>query len=153
MARPPIYSDGMVAEAKAMAFVGATDREIAEFFGVAERTIHRWKIEHPEFGEALVTGKAPADRRVEHSLYRRATGYTFDSEKVFHHDGKIVRVPIVEHVPPDTTAGIFWMKNRDPENWRDRRDVSVSGNLSNMSETEIAVRAASLLASALEKSE
>jgi hypothetical protein len=61
-----------------------------------------------------------ADARVERSLYSRAVGYSFNSEKVFcNKEGEVTRVPIVEHVPPDVTACIFWLKNRDPAHWRD----------------------------------
>jgi hypothetical protein len=50
----------------------------------------------------------------------RAVGYSFNSEKIFcNKDGEVTRVPIVEHVPPDVTAQIFWLKNRDPAHWRD----------------------------------
>ena len=65
-------------------------------------------------------GKAEADDRVERSLYNRAVGYTFVSVKVFcSKDGVITKVPIKEHVPPDVTAQIFWLKNRKPADWRD----------------------------------
>jgi hypothetical protein len=65
-------------------------------------------------------GKAEADDRVERSLYSRAVGYSFNSEKIFcNKDGEVTRVPYVEHVPPDVTACIFWLKNRDPAHWRD----------------------------------
>ena len=68
----------------------------------------------------LCIGKAEADDRVERSLYSRAVGYSFNSEKIFcNKDGEVTRVPIVEHVPPDVTAQIFWLKNRDPARWRD----------------------------------
>jgi hypothetical protein len=57
---------------------------------------------------------------VERSLYSRAVGYSFNSEKIFcNKDGEVTRVPIVEHVPPDVTAQIFWLKNRKPTEWRD----------------------------------
>jgi hypothetical protein len=59
------------------------------------------------------------------SLYQRGRGYDYDAVKIFMPAGakKPVIVPYVEHVPPDTTAGIFWMKNRDPANWRDAWQV------------------------------
>ena len=67
---------------------------------------------------------------VERSLYSRAVGYSFNSEKIFcNKDGEVTRVPIVEHVPPDTASMIYWLNNRDPENWRQRRDVNVQGKM------------------------
>jgi hypothetical protein len=73
-----------------------------------------------DFLGSLKAGKEEADDRVERSLYSRAVGYSFNSEKIFcNKDGEVTRVPIVEHVPPDVTAQIFWLKNRDPAHWRD----------------------------------
>lgn len=126
MTRPTQYQDAYAETARALAFGGATDREVAEFLEVSERTIHRWKIDHPEFGAALATGKEAADRRVEHSLYRKAIGYSYDSEKIFHTDGRITRAPFVEHVPPSDTAAIFWLKNRMPDQYREKTEVEIN---------------------------
>lgn len=120
--RPTKFKPEFVELAANYAALGATDYEIAKYFEVDEATLNRWKHSYPELCASLKTGKEAADARVKQSLYRRAVGYTFDSEKVFQFQGVIVRAPVVEHVPPDTTAGIFWLKNRDPENWRDKRD-------------------------------
>ena len=70
---------------------------------------------------ALKIGKAEADNRVERSLYERANGYSYETVKIFMPAGakKPIYAPYVEHVPPDTTAAIFWLKNRDPAHWRD----------------------------------
>lgn len=116
--RPSKYKPEFVKQAGKLTALGATDREVAEFFEIDERTLHRWKHEHPDFCHALNVGKEPADARVKQSLFRRAVGYTFDSEKVFQFQGQIVRAEVVEHVPPDVTAGIFWLKNRQPDEWR-----------------------------------
>jgi hypothetical protein len=125
--RPSKFKPEFVQQAEKLAALGATDREAAEFFGVDERTLNRWKHTEPGFCQSLNVGKETADARVVQSLYRRAVGYSFDSEKVFQFQGVIVRAETVEHVPPDTTAGIFWLKNRDPESWRDKSEVEVKG--------------------------
>ena len=76
-------------------------------------------------GAASRFRRAPAPlsgpERVARSLYERANGYNYETVKIFMPAGakSPVIVPYVEHVPPDVTAGIFWMKNRDPANWRD----------------------------------
>jgi len=127
--RPSKFKPEFVKQAEKLAALGATDREVAGFLEVDEATLYRWKNTHPAFCEALKVGKAAPDNRVEQSLYRRAVGYTFDSEKIFHHQGAVTRVPCVEHVPPDTTACIFWLKNRRPEQWRDRPDGTASEDL------------------------
>jgi hypothetical protein len=81
-----------------------------------------------EFLRTLKAGKEVADARVERSLYNRAVGYSYDSEKIFMPAGakEPVRVPIVVHVPPDVTAQIFWLKNRDPARWRDAWNIDVA---------------------------
>jgi hypothetical protein len=121
--RPTQFKLEYVRLAKSMCALGATDAELAEAFEVSITTINTWKARHKEFSAALKMGKSEADERVERSLYHKALGYTFDSEKVFQFQGEIVRTKTVEHVPPDTTACIFWLKNRDPENWRDKTEV------------------------------
>lgn len=128
--RPSKFKPEFVKQAAKLAALGATDREVAEFFEVSEATVHRWKHQHLEFCESLKVGKEAADERVEQSLYRKAVGYTFDSEKVFQFQGAIIRTATVEHVPPDTTAAIFWLKNRKSEEWRDAKEHNVSGNVS-----------------------
>jgi hypothetical protein len=127
--RPTAYQDAFAKQAKKLCELGATDFELAEFFSVSVRTIYRWVATKPEFCHALKAGKDVSDGRVEMSLYHRAVGYTFSSEKVFQFQGKIVRAPTTEHVPPDTTAGIFWLKNRRKEKWRDRQEVEHSGGI------------------------
>ena len=101
--------------------------EVADFFDVTARTLYLWKHKYPDLGEALKIGKEAADDRVEMSLYRKATGYTFDSENVFQYKGEIIRAPIVEHVPPSDTACIFWLKNRRKAEWRDKIDHEHAG--------------------------
>ena len=72
--------------------------------------------------------KPVADARVERSLFERATGYTFESVKIFcNKDGEVTEVPVLEHVPPDPTSMIFWLKNRNPNKWRDKSEVEIPG--------------------------
>jgi hypothetical protein len=120
MARPSGFKKEFVEQARKLCQLGATDVDLADFFKVSDRTIYRWQTQFPEFCQALKAGKEQADDRVERSLYHKAVGYTFDSEKVFQFQGVVVRADTKEHVPPDTTACIFWLKNRRPEMWRDR---------------------------------
>jgi hypothetical protein len=122
--RPSSYKPEFVAQAVKLCHLGATDVEMADFFGVETRTFYRWKNEFTEFCQALKTGKEAADERVERSLYHRATGYTFDAVKIFMPAGADAPVyaPYREHVPPDTTAMIFWLKNRRSEAWRDKSE-------------------------------
>jgi len=127
--RPKTYKADFAKQAQKLCAIGATDAELADFFEVDVRTIYRWKHEHEEFCQAVHVGKEVLDERVERSLYQRAVGYTFDSEKVFHFQGMITRAPTREHVPPDPGAALNWLKNRQPEKWRDKQDVEHSGGV------------------------
>lgn len=120
--RPSGFKSEYVEQADKLCRLGATDEDIAAFFDVSARTIYRWKVSHPEFCQALKAGKEEADDRVERSLYHKAVGYTYDAVKIFQHQGQVIEAPYKEHVPPDTTAAIFWLKNRKPEEWRDKHD-------------------------------
>lgn len=123
MGRPSDYKPTYVAQAAKLAELGATDREVADFFGVSEATLYRWQHTHRDFCEALKVGKEIADDRVEKSLYRRAIGYSHDAVKIMQFQGEEVVVPYVEHAPPDVTACIFWLKNRRKGAWRDKVEV------------------------------
>ena len=118
--RPSAYKKEYAKQAAKLCALGATDRDVADFFEVSEATVNRWKIAHHDFCESLKVGKEPADDKVEQSLYRKATGYSFDAVKIFQFNGAPVVVNYVEHVPPSDTACIFWLKNRRPEKWRDK---------------------------------
>jgi hypothetical protein len=126
MARPTSYKAEFSVQAVKLCELGATDIDLADFFGVEVRTVYRWKIDHAEFCQALKSGKEAADDRVERSLYHKAVGYTHDAVKIFMpaNADAPVYAPYREHVPPDTTAAIFWLKNRRMAEWRDRREVT-----------------------------
>lgn len=127
--RPSAYQEEYSGQAKKLCILGATDTDLADFFDVSQVTINAWKHKHPEFLKALKTGKEIADERVERSLYHKATGYSFDAVKIFNHQGKIITAEYREHIPPDTTAMIFWLKNRRKDDWRDKRDHEHSGGV------------------------
>jgi len=97
---------------------------LARAFKVDPTTIDCWKMQYPEFSRALKAGKEPADERVRRSLYQRAIGYSYDAVKVFLDPDtkKPIYAPYREHVHADTTACIFWLKNRQPKEWRDVQD-------------------------------
>jgi hypothetical protein len=121
--RPTDYKESYAEQAKKLCILGATDVDLAEFFDVSVRTIPRWATKYPEFCQALKAGKDTADQRVERSLYQRAVGYSHSAVKIFMPAGakKPVYAEYLEHSAPDTTAAIFWLKNRKSAEWRDTR--------------------------------
>jgi len=129
MARPTDYKQEYNELAYKYCLLGASDKDLADFFYVEESTINNWKIAHPEFLESIKRGKELADANVASRLYSRATGYEQKTDKIFQFQGDPVIVPTVEHIAPDTTAAIFWLKNRRPKDWRDKQEIEMSGNV------------------------
>lgn len=108
---------------KACAIFGATTMELAELFNVSGRAIKDWMLKYEDFRLACKVGKEIADSKVEDRLYQRALGYDVTEVKTFCHEGKIITHEITKHYPPDTVACIFWLKNRQPQEWRDVHKV------------------------------
>jgi len=129
--RPTKYQTDFARKAVKLCEAGFTDVEIADFFDVNPATITRWKHSHKEFCASLKAGKAPADDRVERSLYQRAIGYEQEEVKIFMPAGAIepVYAKFTAKYAPDVTACIFWLKNRRPEQWRDRPEGAGGGDL------------------------
>jgi len=125
--RPSKYKPEYVAQAAKLCLLGATDIEIADFFEVDVRTLYRWKGEHEEFCQSLKAAKEVADERIERSLYARANGYEHDEVDIRVVNQEIVQTPIRKYYPPDTTAAIFWLKNRKPAQWRDKVETAITG--------------------------
>ena len=84
---------------------------LAKELGVSLSTLNRYRKQHPEFGELFLEADHAADDRVEAALLKRATGYE-------NQDGK--------EIPPDVRAAVFWLKNRRPESWQDRRSLRLT---------------------------
>lgn len=112
--------------AASLAKLGCTDAEIAEAFGISVRTLYRWNKAHTEFCHALKRNKSMADSDIAESLYMRATGRAVrkTKKKRITKDANGNKNEVIEQVeetlPPDTTALIFWLKNRQPKMWRDK---------------------------------
>jgi hypothetical protein len=127
--RPTAYRAEYATQAGKLCKLGATDADLAAFFEVSLRTIANWKSQHEEFLHALKLGKEEADARVERSLFHKAVGYEQEAVKIFMPAGAAepVYAPYTERVAPDTTAAIFWLKNRRPDLWRDRSQIEHTG--------------------------
>lgn len=97
---------------------GLTDEQIAANVGISVRTLYRWKQQYCQICHALKKGKDTADREIENALFKRAKGYDFTETRIKKKDGVVVEETVItKHIPGDTTAQIFWLKNRKPEYW------------------------------------
>lgn len=118
--RPSLYRSNYAKMAKMLCARGATDKELAEAFDVSTNTILYWQTAHPEFGDAIRSGKCEVfDPLVERALAQRALGYAVDVEEVKVVQGQLVRVTVRKHFPPETAACVFWLKNRMGDKWKD----------------------------------
>ena len=126
--RPSQYKPEYDDQVRKLCLLGATDKDLAGFFDVNEDTIHEWKKVYPSFSESIKEGKQNADASVADRLYQRAMGFEHDSEEIKIVGGEIARVPVKKIYPPDTTAAIFWLKNRSKANWRDRIEQDITTN-------------------------
>lgn len=130
--RPTDFKEEYLEQAYKLCLLGATDASLADFFDVVEQTINNWKKDYPEFLESLKAGKAKADAQVAQSLFNRAVGYKAEPElkEDLDSDGNVVETTrTTKHVGPDTTAAIFWLKNRKSDVWRDKQHVELTPGL------------------------
>lgn len=121
--RPTLYREEYDEMAYRLCLLGATDKDLAETFGVSEQTIITWRSKHPGFLESIKKGKEIADARVAESLFQRANGFVATDTHIAVIDGAVVKTPTEKVYPPDTTACIFWLKNRQPGKWRDKVEI------------------------------
>ena len=111
---------------------GLTDEQVAKNMGIAYSTLREWRKKYPAISASLKKGKEVVDFEVENALYKRAIGYEYEEEKTYIQevDGKVTKKKeiIKRHVPGDTTAQIFWLKNRKPKEWRNNPENQENKN-------------------------
>lgn len=119
---PTKYKVEYPEQAKKLCNLGATDRQLCDFFNVTEKTLNNWKHTYPEFLQSIRLGKDQPDENVKRSLYNRAMGYTCLEAK--HHvvNGELIETIVEKHYPPDATSMIFFLKNRMPGEFRDKQE-------------------------------
>lgn len=111
-----LSEDGLI-KIQGWARDGLIDEQIAHNMGITTKTLYEWKNKYGEISEALKKGKEVIDRQVENALLKRALGYAYD--ETTYEDG-VETKRVKKEVAPDTTAQIFWLKNRKPAEWRDK---------------------------------
>jgi len=126
--RPDKYDVKYNEQVFKLCLLGATDKQIADFFGVCEKTINNWKKKEPEFLQSLKKGKMQADAEIASALYHRAKGYSHPEDKIFNDNGSSLIVPTTKHYPPDTGAAFIWLKNR--AGWKDKQEVDMNATVS-----------------------
>ncbi|MDO5653127.1 MAG: helix-turn-helix domain-containing protein [Brachymonas sp.] len=124
--RPSSYREHYADQAYKLTLLGATDAQLGNFFEVSEQTINTWKKVYPAFLESIKRGKDVADARVAEALFKRATGYSHPDTHISNYQGEVTITPIEKHYPPDPASMIFWLKNRQPESWRDRVEADIN---------------------------
>lgn len=149
--RPTEYQSIYCEQVEKLCKLGATDKEIADFFEVDESTINRWKLEYHEFCESIKKGKIIADAEVANSLHKRAIGYRYDEvtyEKIGLGEDQIEvgeagiesikqdiykKKVVTKEIPPDVAAQNIWLKNRrgrvakEAQRWADKHEITGEG--------------------------
>lgn len=105
---------------------GLTDEQIAHNMGIKRQTLYEWMKRFPDISDALKKGKEVVDRQVENALLKNALGFYYEEETVTN-KGDVVTVRKYEK--PNTTAQIFWLKNRKPKQWRDKQELQHDGDM------------------------
>lgn len=141
--RPTKFKVEYIEQARKLCLLGHTDEEMAKFFEVHISTIYQWKLDFPDFSDAIKQGKDIADIDVAEKLHTKAMGaitikqtaikmkdtiYNSEGRKVSEEE-RIEVVDLMTQEAPDTTALIFWLKNRKSSAWRDRQEpIAVDTN-------------------------
>lgn len=117
---------------------GLTDKQIADNLGISKDTFYKYKNRYTDFSDSLKKGKEVVDYEVENALLKRALGYKYNEVTIEEaDDGSIRRKTVTKEVIPDTTAQIFWLKNRKPNKWRDKQSIEADINNSNNPFTDL----------------
>ena len=114
---------------------GLTDEQIAKNIGISRSTLNEWKKKYSDISDTLKQGKEVIDRQVENALLKRAIGYEYEEISEKFEGGLLTERKVTKkQVVPDTTAQIFWLKNRKPSMWRDRAQVDIDAEFSKVDE-------------------
>lgn len=132
--RPTDYKEEYNEKAYKLCLLHATDKELADFFEVSESTLNLWKTKHPDFSESIKKGKIIADANIAESLYQTGNGYERDEVELKvvslgqGQGSEVQEIPVKRYYPPNPTAAIFWLKNRQSAKWRDKQEIEVTDN-------------------------
>jgi hypothetical protein len=107
--------------------VGGTLQDVAIALKTRVSRLSVYMNRFPEFRAAIEGGRAARDDQIVSALFHRAKGYEHEAEKIFCTNGVVQKVTYTEHYPPDAASAIFWLKNRQPDEWKDVSQKEITG--------------------------
>ena len=127
--QPTKFKTEYIEQAYDLAMMGMTDTELAKFFHVDQSTITEWKKVHEEFSIALTDAREKAIGKVVAAMYKNAIGYEHEDERIASDQGQPVVMKVTKRYQPNQGAAQFFLKNRDPDKWREKQEVEHSGGV------------------------
>lgn len=125
--RPSVLTEFVKEKIVQLVLEKKTNAQICEIIGINPKTLGEWQKRDQELRITIKEAKARVDTIVEDTLIHRALGYSHPEEKIMVINDQIVRVETTKHYPPDTASMIFWLKNRQPEKWREKTEIEHIG--------------------------
>ena len=123
--RPTSYKPEYCREAELLCLLGLTDVELAEFFQVSDETIRTWKHKYPEFLGAIENGRILPDAQAAQTLFKLAMGFEHKVEDIVWRNGAPIKISYTKYFPPNFSALSLWLRNRRPDQWRDKHTIGV----------------------------
>lgn len=113
-----------------LAKIGATNALIAKKLKVNISTLFNWTKTHPGLKDSIICGRTEFESEVERALMKRAVGFTFNETKTIYNkdDDVITKHVTSKYYPPETSAAVFWLKNKFPDRWKERVESTVGLN-------------------------
>jgi len=135
--RDPKWNDKIPRMVYQMALLGLTDQQMADIIGVDRSAFSAWKVNKPEFLEALSEGKTIADAKVAESLYKCATGYEYEEEAVSSYKGVPQAITVKKYKGPEAWAAYRWLSTRQSDVWKDTTKVDVKNVNFNLTKIDL----------------
>ena len=128
---PTKYKEEFIEMAYEFLQEGKTIKELAHFLGATTQTVYNWRDKYDLFFDAISRGRAKADNLIEESCYQAAKGMWIEEEQAFQNKitGEITIVTVRKQLPPNPILTKYWLNNRKPQEWREKKDVEMSGEI------------------------